>query len=388
MRMLYVCYEDLSHSIAPTIHIIEVCKNLVRLGHQVILIAPDMGRYQEQKLPFRIKYIPIINLRGLKYLVFSLLLPFYLTFYLLKLRPHCLYIRSATFVSFLGSIWAKVFALAYLVEINGLNPGQPWGSSFFSIMSKIDQIVGEFSIKMVDKVITITVGLKLELCRRYKIREEKIAVVPNGTDVEVFRPLDKKQTKRQLGLDEDTNHICFVGSFYPHHGVEYLVKSVPLVVRQIPKTKFLLIGSGSEKPAIEQMVREKNLGDYVIFIGEIPYHTVPLYINASDVCVMPLIKRPPIAREPSPLKLRDYLACARPVVGTDLPGVGDFLEGVEAGISVPQEDASALARSIIDLIHNPARAQRMGENGRKVVVREYTWAQTAYKIERVLLDIC
>jgi glycosyltransferase involved in cell wall biosynthesis len=345
-----------------------------------------MGRYNEQVLPFKIVYIPLIDLHYLKPIVFSLLLPFYLSFYLLKLRPDCLYIRGATFITFVISGWAKLFGLMHIVEINGINPLYSWGKSLFTIFRKIDQVLGDFSMKKADKVITVTDGLKQELCRRYKMQEEKIAVVPNGTDIDVFKPLDKREARRQLGLDEDMNYICFAGSFYPHHGIEYIVKSVPLVIQQIPETRFILIGSGSEKAKIEREVREKNLMDSIIFIGEIPYRTVAMYINASDVCVIPTTKTGLLAFdsfEGSPLKLYDYLGCARPVVGTDVPGIGNFLESITAGISVRQRDADALAQAVIDLLHNPARAQRMGENGRKVIVERYTWRNTALEVAKI-----
>lgn len=387
MNLLYICYEDLSASIAPTIHTIEVCKNLSRLGHQVILIAPDMGRYEQQNLPFKIVYIPVIDLPYLKPIIFSLLLLFYLTFYLLKMHPNCLYIRGATFISFSASLWAKVFALPYLVEVNGLNPVWSWGKSPFTMMLKLDQILGEYSMKMANKIIAISEGLKKELCQRYKIREEKIAVVYNGTDIEVFRPLDKRETKQRLGIDENTNYICFVGSFYKYHGVEYLVKSMPLIIRHIPKTRLLLIGTGGEKTAIEQMVREEGLMDSIIFVGEIPYRMVALYVNAADVCVMPLIKTPFLAPETSPLKMYDYLACARSVVGTNLPGIGDFLEGIDAGISVPPEDPAQLAQAIVSLLNDPLRAERMGKNGRKVVVEKYSWYHTSIGVANACAEI-
>jgi glycosyltransferase involved in cell wall biosynthesis len=108
----------------------------------------------------------------------------------------------------------------------------------------------------------------------------------------------------------------------------------------------------------------------------VPYTKVPLYINASDVCVAPKI---PLTSGYSPLKLCEYLACEKPVIASDVSGF-EILTEFNMGLLVPPEDEISLAQALIKLLDNPDLGRTMGRNGRNYVVENRTWEKSASKI--------
>ncbi len=91
--------------------------------------------------------------------------------------------------------------------------------------------------------------------------------------------------------------------------------------------------------------------------------------------------------ELSPLKLYEYLACARPVVVSDIPGVSDLVRGAGAGVVVPPDDPEALGEGIVNILADPEAAEAMGARGREAVLEGYTWDHTAAKVEAILRGV-
>ena len=114
----------------------------------------------------------------------------------------------------------------------------------------------------------------------------------------------------------------------------------------------------------------------------VPYQTVPLYINASDVCATPFVKARGERSGVSPLKLCEYLACQKPVVASKLGGLAMLAQN-SAGVLVEPEDPEALAKAIIGLFQDPELRKQMGENGRKYVVKNRSWESVARRVAEV-----
>ena len=157
------------------------------------------------------------------------------------------------------------------------------------------------------------------------------------------------------------------------------MKSAPLVLAECPDTQFVIVGDGVMRDELVALVKQTGISDKVIFIGSIPYKRVPLYINASDVCVAPFRGERNERTGLSPLKLCEYLACERPVVTSAISGLG-FIESQLAGILVTPDDFQELANAIIKLLRAPDLRKKMGENGRRYVVEERSWESVARKV--------
>jgi glycosyltransferase involved in cell wall biosynthesis len=217
----------------------------------------------------------------------------------------------------------------------------------------------------------------------YKVPDEKIIVIGNGANIDQFRPIDQEEAKKELKLSQEANYVCFVGTLAPWHGVNYLVEAAPYILGSCPNTHFLIIGDGVMKNDWMQHAKKFGVYDQFIFTGSVQYEKVPLYINASDVCVATFIKKRHMKIGGSPLKMYEYMACEKPVVSSRIPNI-DFIEQENAGLLVEPENPQELADAIITLIKDKKLRETMGKNARKYVVENHSWEAIARKVA----DVC
>ena len=118
-----------------------------------------------------------------------------------------------------------------------------------------------------------------------------------------------------------------------------------------------------------------------LFTGEIEYNETPVWINAMDICTAPYMRT---AGFRSPVKIFDYLACARPVIASRIPGTTDIFEGSGAVRLVEPEDKDELAAAIKDILSNEETAREMGLKGRALVEGQYDRKLVAQKLNDTL----
>ena len=374
MRIFMACDALLDGKDAQTTHVIELLRNLKR-KNKVICFAPKPknARYDFQE----ITYIPALNKPVFLSISYQLALFFYLIYYCIKARPDAIYTRQSG-VSFSPLIISKLFRILYFVEINGLILEEMRIANISKWKVDIAKLSEKLNYKHAKKIVAVTQALK-ELKNIYNIPAEKIVVIENGANTDLFRPINKKDAKRDL--DENYNYVGLSGSFAPWHGIEDLVRSAPLILKKVENAKFLLVGDGELKEQTIQMVNDLNLTGNFIFINRVPYEEVPKYVNAFDVCV--ILKKKDIPG--SPLKLWEYMACGKPVIATNTE---DFrvLEEYNAGILVDPEKPEEVADAIITLLKNKELRDEMGKNGRKYVVENRSWERVAREVEKVMKE--
>jgi glycosyltransferase involved in cell wall biosynthesis len=130
-----------------------------------------------------------------------------------------------------------------------------------------------------------------------------------------------------------------------------------------------------------------NLSSFINLPGRVSHFEVPYWIGAFDVCVAPFFIGRNLKIGLSPLKLYEYLACARPVVATELPGITEAVLSSGAGLLYPPGDAVQLAQRFLYLHQFPERARELGLDGRQYVIEYHSWASVAKKTEQILFDL-
>jgi glycosyltransferase involved in cell wall biosynthesis len=201
------------------------------------------------------------------------------------------------------------------------------------------------------------------------IPESKISVVTNGCDPEIFRP--RENAKEELGWDEETSHIGFVGTLSEWQGVDKVIKALPYIIEKNEKIKFIIVGDGPERDNLEDLVKAQGVESMVEFTGNFPHERVPLYMSAFDVGMN--VKHPGIPS--SPLKLYEYLACGTPVVGTDNE---DFepLDDDSVGGKANYESPKDIAENIVDVLNRKGPA--MSKDARNRAINS-SWEKVAEK---------
>jgi glycosyltransferase involved in cell wall biosynthesis len=218
----------------------------------------------------------------------------------------------------------------------------------------------------------------------------KVTIVDAGVDLEKFRP-DQQEGKRvrtRLGLGGGELLVGYVGTFQPWHGLDSLMVAAGALARESPKLRLLLVGPYSG--TIRETSRSLGLEGMCLFTGPVPYDEVPGYVNACDVMVAPYDPRRSTLRASkgigSPLKVLEYMACAKPVVTTDLEPTNRIRDISKAAFLIPPGDSVALADSLRTLLQDRGRAELMGLAGRTLVERGYSWREFATRLHGILQD--
>jgi len=208
---------------------------------------------------------------------------------------------------------------------------------------------------------------------------DKIVVIPNGINIEDFDlHYSKEECREKLDLPIDSRIILFVGTLSPHKGPDVLLKAMPKIIKNIPNTKLVFVGSGRMKEELEALSRRLGLGKYVKFAGFVEESLKPFYYNSADVFCLPSVMK----HEIFGIVNLEAMACSVPIVASKIGGVPDVVKNGENGVLVPPKDEEALAEAIIYLLENEEVRRRMGRNGRKKV-EDYSWERIAEETEKV-----
>jgi len=384
-KIFLVYYSFFTTKSGSNVHILELLRNLKKYT-DVVLFAP--GQKGVDRCFSEIRYVPVIDNKYLIQPCYEFMLSFYLLYSCITNRPDVLYLRQNSFPFFPIAL-CKLLGIPSIVEVNGLVIDEikvsPDSKSFaYRVFSFLALRSERFNYRHCYRIVSVTDKLKDELVRLYSVPAEKVLVINNGANTDIFKPIDQKQARAELELDDSKKYVCFVGNLAAWQGVEFLIHSAPFILDKCPEVRFLVVGDGVMRNKLIEIASEIGLSDKFIFTGRVPYENVPVYINAADVCVAPFIKERNSKIGLSALKTYEYLACGKPIVASSIPGVKDLIDLSGGGVSVPPENPGELANAVVKLISDEKTREVMGEQGRKYVVENHSWDGVARKI----LDIC
>lgn len=170
----------------------------------------------------------------------------------------------------------------------------------------------------------------------------QIVCIDNAVNMERFRRTDPALARAELGLEGYDPIIGYVGSRPTERGGMALVEAAARLLPRYPQLGVLIVGDGPGMDSLTARARELGVDDRCVLTGQVPFDTVPIHINALDVAVS--ISELADRRAASELKVRQYLACGKPVVIS--PGGNEFVALEELGSVVDASDREAIAAAL------------------------------------------
>lgn len=239
-------------------------------------------------------------------------------------------------------------------------------------LTPIAQRIERFILSNSDRVFTVSEEMKKALVEVGAL-SNKIYVVPDGVDCEVFNPkVDGSAIRRKYVLG-DSPTIIFHGDVKPIDGVDVLVKAFALVVKRLPNAKLLIVGGGREYfRKVVRLTEKLGVNSSVIFTGWVQHEKVPEHIAAADVGVMPLRSTLETNCYLS-FKLFEYWAMGKPVVASRVKAISKIIKNDVNGVLVEPEDVESLAEALVVVLSDRNKAGFMSENGRRLVEEKYNW---------------
>ncbi len=231
-----------------------------------------------------------------------------------------------------------------------------------------------------DRVIAECPQDRHDMLELYDAEAERIDVIPCGFDPEEFAPMDREAARAGLGLAKGEFTVLQLGRMVPRKGVDNVIRAIAALKRRRVRATLCVVGGGTEVPdpratpeigRLVAIAEAEGVAERVRFLGRRGREALPAYYAACDVFVTTPWY------EPFGITPLEAMACARPVVGSNVGGIKSTVVDGETGFLVPPNDPQALADKLALLHRRPALAREMGAAGYSRAKRSFTWRRVA-----------
>jgi glycosyltransferase involved in cell wall biosynthesis len=254
-----------------------------------------------------------------------------------------------------------------------------------SLLHRVLGKIAGFLYRNAHKIVVVTPAFKEHLIRYWGLSAEKVDVVENGVETNLFSPENPDPSLRQeLGINGQFV-VCYVGTMGLAHGLDTLIEAASRLQKTRPDTVFLLVGEGADKDRIRAIAQGRGLQN-LRFVDQQPRERIPAFINASDVCIV-LLKKTELFKTVIPTKMLEFLSCAKPVIlGVD-GQARQLLEASGGGVAIEPENPGALVAALEQFAEQPKLRNEMGTRGRSYVIANCSRQKTAEKYLEVLQSV-
>jgi len=199
-----------------------------------------------------------------------------------------------------------------------------------------------------------------------------LRIIPNGIDTSVYRP----GLSPIRHLRDDRVNILFVGRLEKRKGLGDLLRAYRLMRERVKNARLVIVGDGPLRGNAESFIQRHRLPD-VVMAGYVPDSVLPRYYDSADIFCAPAT-----GRESFGIVLLEAMACALPVVATEVPGYMSVLEPAQDSLTVRPKSWRELAAALVILARDPELRRRMGAAG-LVKAQRYSWASVAEQVLEV-----
>jgi glycosyltransferase involved in cell wall biosynthesis len=346
---------------AASIHTVRWVKYFASRGHEVHLISPEASGENA---------VESVNLHLLRMSRHPILHcdPIRVRRLVKKIEPDILHAHYVSGYGLLGAL-------------SGFRPFilSAWGSDVLVAAreSQLEKWAARFAVRRADAIhcdADHIIGRLIEL----GAKPEKIKIIYFGVDTQKFQPIPKSgKLQSELGLF-DSPVIISLRSLEPIYDIETLINSIPMVLKEIPEAKFLVVGGGSQEAKLKEQAKSLGISQSMKFTGQIPNDELPGYLNSADIYVSTSLSDAGLASSTA-----EAMACGLPVIITDF---GDNKKWVEDGVNgflIPLRNPQLLATRIIQLIRNREVRDKFGRINRQIIVERNDWETEMKKVEKL-----
>ncbi|MDP4177094.1 MAG: glycosyltransferase [Bacillota bacterium] len=225
----------------------------------------------------------------------------------------------------------------------------------------------------VDKIITVSSKLMKVIADDFK---EKIEVIGNGINIEEIIECEN-MCLYQKNEDNDVKKILSVSNLIPSKGIDLNIKAIHMLKSKYPNIIYYIIGDGEEKENLIKLVESLNLGNNVKFLGRLSHKDVFNIMSQIDIFSLPSWQ------EGFGVVYIEAMAQGKPIIAVKGEGIQDIIEHGKNGFLIERKNYEQIANTIDYLLVNPKEAIKIGEEGKKIVIKEYTWEKNVKKTEKI-----
>jgi phosphatidylinositol alpha-1,6-mannosyltransferase len=221
------------------------------------------------------------------------------------------------------------------------------------------------------------------------LREDhsKLVHLPPGVDLTRFTPGAKSaQLQKKWGI-ENAQVIVSIGRLVARKGSDQLIKAMPEVLKQFPRSKLLLVGTGNYQKRLEKLVRNLKVQDSVVFTGRVEHDLLPDYYRLGDIFAAPCRSRfGGLEVEGLGIVYLEASACGVPVIAGKSGGAPDAVLDGKTGLLVNGRDYPEVGAALIKLLSDQPLRQKMGADGRVWMEQLWSWEGIGARFEEIISD--
>lgn len=234
--------------------------------------------------------------------------------------------------------------------------------------------------RLYDRVVTLNNQMRMDLATECCLAPNKIHVIHNGIDMDVFHPcMDKRALRQQYGLPLNRFIIGNVARLDPVKNHQAVLRALGRLRHQDARPFFLLVGEGPQRSILQKEVERLDLTEDVMFFGH--SNTVSDLLNCMDLYVQSSFY------EGASHTLVEAMACGLPVIATNVGGTADLIGQSQEGVLFPSDDDQALANLIRELQHDGDRRSNMEGRARKRAVALYSVKRMVQSYETLYAEL-
>jgi len=227
-----------------------------------------------------------------------------------------------------------------------------------------------------DYYITVSRWMKQEIQLEYPAISRRIGVIHNGVDPEIYRPqVDSNYTEAKGPI------ILFLSRLTAAKGIHILIKAIPLILKQYPRSMFLFAGPGPSDQWSQLLQANKIPRNRFRFLGVIPQEQMPELYSAADIYVAPTLY------DNFPFRVLEAMSCGKPVVTSRIGGIPEVITDGKNGLLTEPGDHIELSQAITGLLDDSTLSRRIGRRARQTVKQNFTWRRVAGKTLEVYTHV-
>lgn len=358
-RLAYLCLETPRPGQAAHTHVHEIINGLRRRGWQVDLITTEAGGASAGRSFVR----RALDFAGAQARLARRLSDF-----------DAVYVRSHP-AAVAASMVARMRGVPVFQEVNG--KPTDLAVTYPRLRPVVPLLAWAYRSQLARAAHVFAVTDGLAAWVRLDARHDRVSVIPNGANTDVFRP-------SVASTPIAGRYVIFVGGLVAWHGLDTMLAATR-DARWPSDVRLVVVGDGVERDKLEGQAA----GERVLWLGRKPYEDLPALVGGA-IAALCVIENPQgrSATGVAPIKMYEAMACATPVIVSDLPFQADLVRRIEAGVVVPMAEPGALAAAVAEMERAPAaETAAMGQRGRAYVERHASWQARADETARVMLDV-
>lgn len=385
MRVIYIHQHFATKRSADGTRSYEMAQRLIRAGHSVTMITgdsvkeplpPDSRPFSDRVTEYEVDGIRVLRIAepyGNEMSFFRRVQAFHRFAteagrVVRRLDGDLVFATSTPLtVGLPGMKGARRLGVPFIFEVRDLWPELPIAMGIIR-----NPLMKWYTLRMerkiyqaADFIIALAPGMKEGICRT-GYPADRVEVIPNCSDLDIFRPSDAALADDRFGPPDDFR-LVFTGAHGLANGLDAVLDAAAELKRRGERgIRFVFIGSGGQKDRLMERSRAEGLDGMISWVSPIPKLELARILPAMDAGLMILKNIPAFYYGTSPNKFFDYIACGLPVLNNYPGWLADLIHEHGCGRAVPPDDPVAFADAVVWMRDHRAECREMGRRGRQL----------------------